>query len=273
MPGAVDQRLSNLFSLEGKVALVTGAGGHLGSAMASVLAAAGAHVYLNGRSREKLQALHDRLGDAGARASIAAFDILDTAAMEDAVARIEREQGSLNILVNNAYSGRTGTLESATGEDYAGAFAAAVAAPAMLLRAATPLLAASATPDDMASVINVASMYGMVSPDPSIYGDSGHNSPPHYGAAKGGLLQFTRYAAVHLAAKNIRVNAISPGAFPKQRVQTDMPDLWKTLNSKQPMRRTGRPDELQGVALFLASRASSYVTGVNIPVDGGWTAW
>lgn len=261
------------FSLDGKVALVTGAAGHLGTAMSTALAHAGAFVYLNGRNREKLAELSDTLIAQQCKCSVMDFDIKDETAIRDAASRIESEQGGLNILINNAHSGKTGTLESSTLQDYANAHEMAVGAPAILLQALTPLMTRSSSPDDTASVVNIASMYGMVSPDPSIYGDSGHNSPPYYGAAKGGLLQFTRYAAVHLAQNNIRVNAISPGAFPKEKVAETMPALWQTLNEKSPMKRTGRPQELRGVIQFLASPASSYVTGVNIPVDGGWTAW
>lgn len=116
-------------------------------------------------------------------------------------------------------------------------------------------------------------MYGSVSPDPSIYGTSGLNNPPYYGAAKAGLIQLTRYAACHLAADRIRVNCISPGPFPSPQALERDPGFHGRLNAKNPMRRTGEPAELAGPLLFLASDASSYVTGTNLAVDGGWTAW
>jgi NAD(P)-dependent dehydrogenase (short-subunit alcohol dehydrogenase family) len=116
-------------------------------------------------------------------------------------------------------------------------------------------------------------MYGMVSPDPRIYGNSGQNNPPFYGAAKGALLQLTRYAACHLASHKIRVNAISPGPFPAGNLQESNPAFYKELCNKNPMNRIGHPDELAGAILFLASDAASFVTGINLPVDGGWTAW
>ena len=122
-------------------------------------------------------------------------------------------------------------------------------------------------------MVNIASMYGSVSPDPAIYGDSGANNPPSYGAAKAGLIQFTRYAACHFAAERIRVNCISPGPFPAQRYFDQDPEFRRRLENKIPMRRTGDPQEIRGPLLFLASDASSYVTGINLPVDGGWTAW
>ena len=116
-------------------------------------------------------------------------------------------------------------------------------------------------------------MYGSVSPDPSIYGTSGANNPPHYGAAKAALIQFTRYAACHLASDRIRVNCISPGPFPAAKYLERDPQFAERLSAKNPMGRVGDPMELQGPLLFLASDASSYVTGIDLAVDGGWTAW
>jgi gluconate 5-dehydrogenase len=122
------------------------------------------------------------------------------------------------------------------------------------------------------SIINISSIYGIVSPDPSIYGTSGFNNPPAYGAGKAAVLQFTRYAACHLASKGIRVNSISPGAFPNKEVQENKKFI-SNLKRKIPLGRIGEPEDLAGAVVFLASDASSYVTGSNIVVDGGWTAW
>ncbi len=116
-------------------------------------------------------------------------------------------------------------------------------------------------------------MYGSVSPDPSIYGTSGANSPPYYGPAKAALIQLTRYAACHLANQRIRVNCISPGPFPSEKYLEHDAQFRARLQAKNPMHRTGKPAELQGPLLFLASDASSYVTGIDLAVDGGWTAW
>ena len=262
-----------LFSLEGRTALVTGAAGHLGRAIAAALAGAGALVYLNGRRPGPLEDLRDALRGEGASVEIAPFDVLDQMAVTAFLARLAQQSGRLDVLVNNAHSGRAGTLESGEAKDYADAFAVAVQAAAELTKAGLELLKTAAMRQGYASVINIASMYGMVSPDPSIYGDSGHDNPPYYGAAKAGLIQLTRYAAVHLAAHKVRVNAISPGPFPPPALAERMPDLWALLNQKPPMRRVGHASELQGAVLFLASDASTYVTGINLPVDGGWTAW
>ena len=120
-------------------------------------------------------------------------------------------------------------------------------------------------------IVNISSMYGIVSPDPANYKDAKKfANPPHYGAAKAGLIQLTRYAAVHLAKYNIRVNSISPGPFPGESVKKNS-DFIKVLSKNLPLGRIGDPIELLGPVIFLLSSASSYITGENIVVDGGWT--
>jgi NAD(P)-dependent dehydrogenase (short-subunit alcohol dehydrogenase family) len=262
------------FRLEARVAFLTGATGHLGKSMARALAEAGAHVVLNARTKNHLASLAQELRDCGHSATIACFDVTDEAAARSQVAEIAAKHGRLDILVNNASAGRTGTIESATTEDFERAYRINVGAAFQLLQVFLPLLKESAKRTaGGASVINVASMYGTVSPDPSIYGVSGANNPPYYGAAKAGLIQLTRYTACHLANDRIRVNCISPGPFPAAHYLERDPAFASQLMSKVPLRRVGHPDELQGPLLFLASDASSYVTGINLAVDGGWTAW
>jgi gluconate 5-dehydrogenase len=126
--------------------------------------------------------------------------------------------------------------------------------------------------NDNASIINIGSMYGLVSPDPGIYGTTGLDNPGSYGAGKAAIVQFTRYCAVHLAPRKIRVNCISPGPFPDAAAQKNRTFL-RALSRKVPLGRVGRPEEIQGAVIFLASAASGYVTGQNIIVDGGWTIW
>jgi len=266
--------LVSLFRLDGRVAFLSGATGLLGRPMAHALAWAGAHVILNARSAVELDALATELCDQGFAASTACFDVADSGAVEEFVAEVTTRHKRLDILVNNAYSGRPGTIESATTEDFEQAYRVSVIAPFQIVRMALPLLKTSArlVPGG-ASVINIGSMYGTVSPDPAIYGTSGANSPPYYGAAKAALIQMTRYAACHLATDRIRVNSICPGPFPAHEYLENDPGFCAKLEEKIPMHRTGLPHELQGPLLFLASDASSYLTGANLPVDGGWTAW
>jgi NAD(P)-dependent dehydrogenase (short-subunit alcohol dehydrogenase family) len=262
------------FRLDGRVAFLSGATGLLGRPMARALAAAGASVVLNARTQDKLEALVDELKSAGLKASMACFDVTDEMAVRRQVELIGEEFGRLDVLVNNASAGRPGTMESATAADFEQLYRVNVVAAFQLLQAATPLLKeAGSRSEGGASVVNIASMYGSVSPDPSIYGTSGANNPPYYGPAKAGLIQLTRYAACHLAAQRIRVNCISPGPFPSAKYLGRDENFHARLKAKNPLQRTGEPWELQGPLLFLASDASSYVTGINLPVDGGWIAW
>ena len=159
-------------------------------------------------------------------------------------------------------------FETVTGDRFASAARLASGAAHDVTIAALPLLDA-AVPDGSPVVVNIASMYGSVSPDPRVYDTPAEQNPADYGAAKAGLLQYTRHAAVHLAPRGIRVNSISPGPFPS----AARDELVARLAARVPIGRIGTPEELHTALLFLASPASSYVTGADIPVDGGWTAW
>ncbi|HYM79308.1 MAG TPA: SDR family oxidoreductase [Candidatus Dormibacteraeota bacterium] len=264
----------SIFRLDGKVALLSGATGLLGRPMAQALAGAGAHVIVNSRRQTAVEALVDELKNSGLSASGACFDVTDEAAVRTHVELIGKTHGRLDVLVNNASSGRPGTIESATIADFEYSHRVNVLAAFQIIQCALPLLKQAGERSlGGASVINVASMYGSISPDPRIYGTSGANNPPYYGAAKAGLIQLTRYTACHLAPERIRVNCISPGPFPNKKYLEQDPGFHDRLKDKNPMHRTGDPCELQGPLLFLASDASSYVTGINLAVDGGWTAW
>jgi NAD(P)-dependent dehydrogenase (short-subunit alcohol dehydrogenase family) len=262
-----------LFRLDGRVAIVTGAAGHLGTAIASGLAEAGARVCLVGRTEAKLAALAQILEGQGFAAEIDTCDVTSRVQIEALAARIQVRWGRLDVLVNNAHAGRAGIMAESWKADYLGAMEIAVAAAAEFVNVAQPLLKAAVEQSGDAAVINISSMYGMVSPDPRVYGTSKMNNPPHYGAAKAALIQYTRYAACHLAADGIRVNAISPGPFPPEAVCERDPGFCGKLIDKVPMGRLGKPEDLKGAAVFLASPAARFVTGANLPVDGGWTAW
>jgi NAD(P)-dependent dehydrogenase (short-subunit alcohol dehydrogenase family) len=242
--------------------------------MSRALAAAGAHVILNGRRRDVLEALAIELAECGGKASVACFDVADEQLTREHLSRIAERHGRLDVLINNASAAKTGTFESVTPGDFEGVYRVNVVASFRLIQCSMDLLRASAKQrPGGASVVNISSMYGSVSPDPAIYGSSGANNPPSYGAAKAGMIQLTRYAACHLAPDRVRVNCISPGPFPAATYLERDPEFQARLEAKNPMKRVGDPRELQGPLLFLASDASSYVTGINLPVDGGWTAW
>jgi NAD(P)-dependent dehydrogenase (short-subunit alcohol dehydrogenase family) len=259
--------LSDLFSLKGRIAVVTGAAGHLGAPMARGLAQAGAKVYLLGRRRDALESLQSALAADGLGAMVEALDVTDPHASQAFFDRMAEREGRLDVLVNNAYG-----AAPAASDPFTAAFEVTVASAHRLAHQARALLCAAGAKTRGASVINITSMYATVSPDLRIYTDSPPN-PPFYGAAKAALLQLTRYLAAEFAADRIRVNAISPGPFPSPASQENFPELMASLKDKVPLGRIGQPDELMGAVVFLASDAASYVTGANLPVDGGWTAW
>jgi NAD(P)-dependent dehydrogenase (short-subunit alcohol dehydrogenase family) len=263
-----------LFQLQGRVALITGATGHLGASMSAVLAMAGATVIVNARNRTAAVQLAETLKRQGHQALAMPFDVTIERSVERAVATIDKEFGRLDVIVNNAYAGSSGTLANSKAADFSRAYRISVEAAFRIVQLGLPLLRkGAATSGSSASIINIASMYGVVSPDPRVYGSSGANNPPFYGPAKAALIQLTRYLACHLAMDSIRVNAISPGPFPSDAASGRNREFIAELSRRVPLGRIGHPVEIAGPLLFLASDASSYVTGANLAVDGGWTAW
>ncbi len=263
------RNLQQRFSLEGKSVLVTGATGYLGRAMVYGLAELGARVLVNGRNRPRVEELVEELREAQLAAESAVFDINDEHAVREWFSKL----GSLHGLVNNAYSGGAGSIETASDADFQNSYEVSLVSANRLLREALPNLRSAVNDSGGASVVNIGSMYGMVSPDQRVYAGKSVANPPFYGAAKAALLQWTRYAACEFGIEGIRVNAVSPGPFPSNSVQTSSADFVATLASKVPLGRIGQAEEIQGPLSFLISDASSFVNGSNLVVDGGWTCW
>lgn len=260
-----------LFSLKGKRALITGASGYLGSAMSMALAEAGAHVILNVRQFSRGETLLKSIEACGCSAEILELDICDERAVQEYFSY--KFSDALHVLINNAYSGKGGTIETSEAEDYVAAYQVSMVASHNMLKAALPALRRAVQESGDASVINVGSMYGVVSPDIRGYDSPASTNPPFYGAAKAALIQWSRYAACEFGREGLRVNSVSPGPFPSTSVQNQSPDFVSALASRVPMGRVGQACEIAGPVLFLASPASAFVNGINLSVDGGWTAW
>jgi NAD(P)-dependent dehydrogenase (short-subunit alcohol dehydrogenase family) len=263
-----ERTVQDLFDLSGRVAIVTGASGWLGSAMSRALAEAGARVVATSRNLEQAEAFAATLPGSGHLGL--AFSQDDAGEIPDVVARVVERTGRIDILVNNAYGGTAPDIDNATAEDFDRAYHTGVTAYFLLAREVVFHLRERGAPG---SIINIGSMYGVVASYPDAYVDLGVNSPPNYHGLKGGIVHLTRHLAAYWAGDGVRVNAISPGPFPAPRVKDAMPEFIDRLDSKVPLGRMGMPEELKGVTVLLASDAGSYITGQNILVDGGWTAW
>jgi NAD(P)-dependent dehydrogenase (short-subunit alcohol dehydrogenase family) len=254
-----------LFRLDGRIAFISAARGHLGQAMTRALAEAGAHVIVNGRDDAALAVYERELRSQGLVVERAAFDACDSTALRDFFASRSR----LDILVNNAVAMTVKPFAALTAEDFARTYAGSVTAAFEAVRAALPALKQGVAAAGEASVINIASMYGAVSPDARLYDTPDAQSPFHYGPAKAGLVQLSRHLAAELGPHKIRVNALVPGPFPNN----PPAGLGERLATRTMLGRLGAPSEIAGPLLFLASPAASFITGSALTVDGGWTAW
>ena len=249
---------TKLFDLSGNVAIITGGNGGIGRSIAIGLAEAGASVAIFGRNEEKNIKTLSELKKIGIPSMAVQVDITNRSELEPAIKKVENELGNISILVNNAgIVSLSGGVLNETEEDWDGVIETQLNAVFLLSK----LVGKSMVEKKRGKIINIGSMYSFF----------GSGLIPSYSAAKGAVIQLTKSMAVELAPYNVQVNAIAPGWF-----ETDMTAPLKTmpLNDEIIMRtpagRWGQPEELAGTAVFLASKASDFVTGETIRVDGGY---
>ncbi len=256
-------KYTELFSCREKVAVVTGGTGLIGKEIVKGFAQAGAIVYVADIEAPD----NDTWKDCPAVRNIY-FDITSETAVQNGIATILNEQDTIDILVNSAYP-RTkdwglpfeqipmASWQTNLDTHLGGYFLSCQKVAEQMKR------------QQSGSIINIASIYGVVAPDFSLYEKTDLTMPAAYSAIKGGIITFTKYLATYYAPYNVRANTISPGGV----FDGQAPTFVEKYIQKTPLGRMGQPADIVGAAIYLASEASSYMTGQNLIIDGGWTAW
>lgn len=250
-----------LFSLESKVALVTGAGRGLGRTMALALAAAGADVVVSARSEAEIESAAAEIRQLGRRAVAVPADITDPAACEALVRRAEAELGPIDVLVNNAGMNIRKPVLELSIEEYRQVLATNLEGYFLCAQAVGRGMVARRG----GKVINISSIMGRVALP----------SQAAYASSKGAIEQLTKVLALEWAPSNVQVNALAPTYFETELTRPLFNDPQRNafITERTPAGRWGQPHELAGAVIFLASEAASYITGHTLLVDGGWTAW
>ncbi|GAB2182032.1 SDR family oxidoreductase [Denitratisoma sp. agr-D3] len=265
-------RLSQQMDMAGRRALITGAAGGIGGVMAATLAEMGADLVLVDRPgavyAKEVSELSQQFG---VQVTFAGCDLEQESSRQELMTLVARGSEQLHVLINNAgFVGTTGLqgwvteFEQQSVQTWRRALEVNLTAGFDLVKGMAPLLRNSRK----GSVINVASIYGVLGPDYSLYEGTSMGNPAAYAASKGGLIQLSRWLATTLAP-SIRVNTISPGGVARDQAS----EFVQRYTARTPLGRMATEDDFRGAVAFLASDMSAYVTGQNLMVDGGWAAW
>ena len=264
--------LRELFSLVDKRVLVTGASGHLGSEVVRWLVDDGAYVYLLDRDLAQLSVVAKRLEGTGHhQVALFSVDLEQSQEREEFAERLGGITGHLDGIVHNAAfvgtsagKGWSTSFEKQTLEPWARSLEVNLTAPFHLTQLLMPLLKKSLSP----SIVSIGSIYGILGPDWGLYEGLEMGNPAGYAASKGGMIQLTRWFATTLAP-HIRANSVSPGGIERSQPK----EFVDAYVAKTPLRRMANTQDIVGAIVFLLSDASTYITGQNIAVDGGFSAW
>jgi NAD(P)-dependent dehydrogenase (short-subunit alcohol dehydrogenase family) len=251
--------VKNLFSIEGKTALVTGGSSGIGAMIARGFVENGADVYIASRKKEVCDEVAAELSKVG-RCTAVAADLSSESECQRLADEITDRVGTLDVLVNNAGANWAAPLDEYPDSAFDKVLGLNVKAVFHLTRKLVPALAAAATPDDPARVINIGSIDGIKPPLLETYA---------YSASKAAVHHMTRVLARKLASQHITVNAVAPGPFQSRMMRATLERFGDSIADTNPLGRIGRDEDMAGVAIFLASQAGSYLTGAVIPVDGG----
>lgn len=248
---------------DNKVIVVTGGYGYLGKAIVESLVFHGASVIVAAKNIDKFNIAFDsRL-----KIDFIAIDIEHTSSIKGGFDQIIEKYGKIDVIINNAFYSRGQSPETMTDEDWAYGIDGTLNS----VFRSTKAIISIYQKQGHGKIINVSSIYGIVAPDFAVYDESPQFlNPPHYGAAKAGIIQLTKYYASYLGKLNVQVNAVTPGPFPSETVQQNK-SFTRELKTRTCLNKVGSPEDLGGIFTFLASDASNFITGQNFIVDGGWT--
>jgi len=260
------RHIRELFDLSGKVALVTGAAGGYGVPITRGLAQAGAHVVVASRDVGKCAQFVEELRSEQLSAEVETFDMGEPVSIEALAARIRMRHNGLDFLVNNAVQRPRATHYD---EQSQAEWEQSLRINGVGLHCCTKAFAGDMAARGGGAIINIGSIYGVLAPDFRLYEGEDFSSPADYAFHKGGMVMYTKYCATYYASKNIRVNCISPGGFGGD---PGTPFVQR-YNARVPLGRMAAEEDIAGVVVFLASNAAAYITGVNLMVDGGLSAW
>lgn len=256
-----------LFDLTGRVALITGGTGYLGSAMANGLAEAGATVVIASRDQARAEAAAQGLPNPQKQQHRGVqLDHLDEVSLNRGFDSAVSLAGHVDIVINNGQQGHARDLTDVSYEEFHADQRNSAGYFCLARRLHDHVVERKVS----GTVVMIGSMYGVVGSYPDAYDGVCTASPVAYHALKGGVVHMTRHLAAYWAKDHVRVNCLSPGPFPSEKAPAEMVER---LKAKSPMGRMGLPQELKGALLLLVSDAGSYITGQNLLVDGGWTAW
>jgi len=270
-------RVHKLFNLQDKLIIVAGGAGQIGFAFVEILADAGAHVIVADIDEEMALEKMDRieLDTSDGKIEFIKLDVSSKKGVTSFYKVLQKNTTDPIYGLVNSFHFKGNIRKLDTTSDFFAGFEeypeeawdlvhdVNLKGSFLMSQKAVPLMT------DGGAIVNISSTYGNVSPNKSIYGNSGINSPVAYASSKAGLINLSRYMATHLADKNIRVNTLSPGGVFNNQAE----GFLKNYTSLTPLKRMATPKDYQGAILFLLSGASSYMTGANLVVDGGWTAW
>lgn len=271
----------NLFSVKDKNIIITGATGYFGKIFTECLLSFDANVIILAKNEIKLNKLISKLSENYDINKIDSYviDLYNTTDYKKCLESILNKYICIDVLINNAYdfsvstgfNDNSGRIENISKDQWMLSMESGVYWSAL----STQIIGKNMKQYMKGSIINICSMYGIVSPDPYLYEDVDVFNPPSYGASKAALSALTRYTASFYGKYNIRCNSISPGAFPNidndSYNSIDDDKFFQKLSNKTVLGRHGNPNDLRGIIVFLSSDASSYITGQSIVVDGGWT--